>query len=236
MIGEFVSNHIFMCSILMPAIVGILAQYCMAKVLKDYVKASEQMDTTQKKNLLNLKNQFETIYGLECEVRNPKAYVDKYLVKLRCMGISYVYWDKISYITAGAASVVVAGLLLYGVLNGSALNEIKEIGVTYGLVLSCLFLAHHILGVKSKQEQIEIQLVDYLENYVTNRLVRGKKGKEEGKKERTRDKDAMESTALNTNGEAEGQELNSQVAAAKEAVNEETDADLLEEFVQSFLA
>jgi hypothetical protein len=48
-------------------------------------------------------------------------------------------------------------------------------------VLACLFICFHIYGIKSKKQQIQIQLVDYLENYLTNRLMRTKEGSREWK-------------------------------------------------------
>ena len=83
MITTFIMNHLFMCSIVLFGVLSILLQWIMTLSLKGYVKASSNMKTTKKKLLLNLKNQFETIYGMDYQVRNIAAYVDKYLLKMR---------------------------------------------------------------------------------------------------------------------------------------------------------
>ena len=94
MITTFIMNHLFMCSIVLFGVLSILLQWIMALSLNGYVKASSNMKTTKKKLLLNLKNQFETIYGMDYQVRNIAAYVDKYLLKMRFLGVSYSSWEK----------------------------------------------------------------------------------------------------------------------------------------------
>ena len=146
----------------------------------------------------------------------------------------------------------------------------------------------------SKKSQIQIQRVDYLENYMTNRLTRnreGGQGKEEtslkGMETDTEEREIsqemkeieksemqnMDSTSKNTeqnsmeedmemlkrllsqveNGESQTEKLTSRIAASEEELKEnevfpdvtyeafskqpeESELELLEEFVQSFLA
>lgn len=233
MIGEFVSKHIYMCVVLLAGGIGIILQGCVERILYGYVKASDHMETTKKKNLLHLRKEFETIYGLEYQVRNPKAYVEKYLLKLRFLGIPYGYWDKLSQIIISGVSVLTMSELLYVYWQNQLVEHLVEILFSYGIIVACLGFAHHIFGVKAKKEQVQIQLIDYLENYVTNRLIKGKdvassvSEQGNGKSEHRKD----------TDPEMKGEQ--NQVAVAQEEEGETetiaTDAELLEEFVQSFL-
>lgn len=234
MIGEFVSKHIYMCVLLLLGGIGVVIQGCVERVLHGYVKASDHMETTKKKNLLHLRKEFETIYGLECQVRNPKAYVEKYLLKLRFMGISYGYWDKLSELTISCVSVVAAGELLHAYWRNQLVNNLTEIIFVYGMMVACLVLAKHIYGVKSKKEQVQIQLIDYLENYVTNRLIKGKEMVSQTSHNEIADADQSDNLQPQMISEE------NQVAVAREEMEEESsmaaaDAELLEEFVQSFL-
>lgn len=176
MLKEFVGNHMFMSSILLFGVVSLLLQAVMTLSLKGYVKASANMKTTRKKVMINLKNQFETIYGMDYQVRNIAAYVDKYLLKLRFMGFSFSIWEKMPFLTAGFVTLLAGGEAFYGYMTGVNMQTQVEILFSYGVVLVCLFVFFHIFGIKSKKEQIQIQLVDYLENYLTNRLIRTKEG------------------------------------------------------------
>lgn len=76
------------------------------------------MKTTKKKLLLNLKNQFETIYGMDYQVRNIAAYVDKYLLKMRFLGVSYSSWEKAPFLSVGLATLLAGGELFYGYWTG----------------------------------------------------------------------------------------------------------------------
>lgn len=172
MITTFIMNHLFMCSIVLFGVLSILLQWIMALSLNGYVKASSNMKTTKKKLLLNLKNQFETIYGMDYQVRNIAAYVDKYLLKMRFLGVSYSSWEKAPFLSVGLATLLAGGELFYGYWTGQPKALFVEIGFAYGAICVCEFVFYHLCAVHNKRQQIHIQLVDYLENYLTNRLMR----------------------------------------------------------------
>lgn len=288
MIKEFITNHVFMCSILFVGVFSLILQAFMTLSLKGYVKASANMKTTRKKVMINLKNQFETIYGMDYQVRNIAAYVDKYLLKLRFIGFSFSTWEKIPFLSAGVVTLLTVGGIFYGYMTKVKSMVQVEILFAYGTVLACLFIFFHIFGIKSKKQQIQIQLVDYLENYLTNRLTRTKEANKEwktldadvenafmegtaGKKEPVLDqtinmeedvemlkrlirevetgkesKDSGQAAVSTNQSEAETEDYKDieqadsekEIAAAKEAEKnpEESEIELLEEFVQSFLA
>lgn len=289
MIKEFITNHVFTSSILLVGLISLLLQAIMTLSLKGYVKASANMKTTRKKVMINLKNQFETIYGMDYQVRNIAAYVDKYLLKLRFIGFSFSTWEKLPFLSAGIVTLIAVGGIFYGYMTNVENAQQIEILFAYGTVLACLFMFFHIFGIKSRKQQIQIQLVDYLENYLTNRLVRTKEGNKElkmldsdvenafmekssDKREQTpeqtvnMEEDVAMLKRLIREVETEGDEKTGgqgeenkkhgkaksgapiadmeendserESAAAKEAEEktEESEIELLEEFVQSFLA
>ncbi len=222
MIIAFVTEHVFMCSILLFGLCSIFMQWLTALSLRDYVKASANMKTTKKKVMINLKNQFETIYDMNCSVRNVAAYVDKYLLKLRFMGITFSGWEKMPALSAGVVTLMAVGTAFYTYSTEGSTSVLIEILFAYGVVLACLFLSHHILGVKSKKQQMQIQLVDYLENNLTNRVMRNQ--------ECPKEENVLSASSEKTSSPEE--EAEEQVAASREP----SDIELLEEFVQSFLA
>ena len=260
--------------------------------LNSYVKASGNMKTTKKKILLNLKNQFETIYGMDYQVRNTSAYVEKYLLKLRCCGLSYQTWEKLPFLSAGVITLLAGVELFYEYITGAQKGIYIEIIFSYGICIACFYVFYHIFGVKNKKAQIQIQLVDYLENYLANRLLRTKNTekvlnpsmeeafmdetvtnekiksvilkeekenadenkKQQKKKRENHNNDSYEedmemlrklvkemeqkhemNAQKENNITYEGEDETSQIAAAKDD-NEDPNIELLEEFVQSFLA
>lgn len=284
MVKEFVLNHLVMSGILFVGAFSLVLQLLMAVSLKGYVKASANMKTTKKKIMLNLKNQFETIYGMNYEVHNAAVYVDKYLLKLSFLGMPYSVWERVPFITAGIVTLLAVGGEFYEYVNNAKMLMRVEILFAYVFVLACLFISFHIFGIKSRKQQIQIQLVDYLENYLSNRLTRlrednvgmdlegleesGEESEEtlsnsemeedmvmlkrllsqmEKGKSRAYTKMQAEKEKMQVSGETELQ--GQQIAAGRESdldevdpemadylKKEQSDLELLEEFVQSFLA
>lgn len=250
MIVEFVRNHVFMCSVLGVGIVSIFLQWIMNLLLKGYVKATANMKTTKNKMMMNLKNQFEAIYGMNCCVRNVAAYVDKYLLKLRFLGGSFSFWEKVPVLSVALVTLITGGSIFYTYNIQENRSVSAEILFSYGIVLVCLFMFSHIFGIKSKKQQMQIQLVDYLENYLMNRVI---KNKENARELVMLDADMEESIIKTVNEKKEmshvilEEEKGLEIEVASEsdekcaerevaAGKEMTDVDLLEEFVQSFLA
>ncbi|MCM1499535.1 MAG: hypothetical protein NC124_13800 [Clostridium sp.] len=260
MITKFVTQHECMSSILIFGLISLLLQAMMVLSLKGYVRASANMKTTKNKVMINLKNQFETIYGMDYQVRNAAAYVDKYLLKLRFMGFSYSAWEKAPFLAAGLVTLLAGAEAFYGYLTGVNLSAQVEILFAYGVVVACLFIFFHIFGVKSKRQQIQIQLVDYLENYLANRLLRTKGdvrvldeqtenaagSAEEDMEMLTRLIREMERKQQEQERLQEEARTEQQIAASEEEPQwqeapapkdpKEAELDLLEEFVQSFLS
>lgn len=269
MITKYVLEHECMSSILLFGLVSLLLQAAMVMSLKGYVRASANMKTTKKKIMINLKNQFETIYGMGYQVRNTAAYVDKYLIKLRFMGVSYSAWEKAPFLAAGLVTLIAGVEAFYEYMTKAPMALLVEILFSYGVVLVCFFVFFHIFGVKSKKQQMQIQLVDYLENYLANRLLREKD--EVKVLDEQMENAFMEGNAKNPDLkrvilEEERQQRESAIASTTETEEEEdmkmlkrllqektvthedageeekgeasevSDVDLLEEFVQSFLA
>ena len=179
MITEFIMNHLFMSSIVLFGVVTIFLQWLMAMSLKGYVKASANMKTTRKKLLMNLKNQFETIYGMNYQVRNISAYVDKYLLKMRFLGLSFSTWERAPFLSVGIATLLAGGEAGYCYWTKQPIKLYSEIGFTYGAYCVMQFVFYQVCSIRSKRQQIHIQLVDYLENYLTNRLIRTAAGNAE---------------------------------------------------------
>lgn len=273
MIQELIQNHIFMSSICLTGAASIILQWFIALSLKGYVRASSNMKTTKKKAMISLKNQFEAIYEMNSRVHNMDAYVDKYLLKLRFMGITYTGWEILPYLTGGVVTILAVAGGFYGYKNNSDNPFYAEILFSYVITLACLFVFFHIFGIKTRKQQIHIQLVDYLDNYLANRLLKGKNDKwqrdfdsddnseyygehddeaspeydEDVPQHQTMDEDMdmLKRLIREMDAKKSTASVNNEVAASAEEMkeggygsdySEQSDAELLEEFVQSFLS
>ena len=273
---ELLQHNLFMTGVIAVAFLSVFFQWLMSLSLKGYVKASANMKTTKKKVMINLKNQFEAMHELNSQVRNMDAYVDRYLLKLKFMGISFSNWEKVPFLTAGLIVLMACAGAFYGYNMGVSDTYYAEILFSSGISLACLFVFFHIFGIKNRKLQIHIQLVDYLDNYLANRLNRSTISKEqwqgideemekaflEGKREALREaleaaetdciedetnqNEDVESTVeedmdmlkrlikeMDSKRDEEHESAEHEVAASSE---DQSDMELLEEFVQSFLS
>ncbi|MCR5701496.1 MAG: hypothetical protein K6G76_05050 [Lachnospiraceae bacterium] len=236
MIVRLINENMIAGSILLVGALSIFFEWLMTISINGYVKASANMKTTKKKSLVNLKNQFEAIYDLNSKVRNMDAYVDKYMIKLRFMGITYSRWEHASYIAAGIVSIITVVATFYGFTNN--LNELyfAETFFSCGISLACLYVSFHIFDTKTRKQQIHIQLVDYLENYLSNRLIRETPehpSEELHNDNAEEDMDMLKRLIKEMDARKEKEETSDEVAVS---VEESSEVELLEEFVQSFLS
>ncbi|MBE5923031.1 MAG: DUF2207 domain-containing protein [Lachnospiraceae bacterium] len=237
MIVDFLNENMMASSILIVGVLSIFLQWLMVLSLKGYVKASSNMKTTKKKALVNLKNQFEAIYDLNSQVKNIDVYVDKYLVKLRFFGITYNVWERVPYITAGTVTIITMCAFFYGYIHYFGEVYFAILSFAYGITLACLYVAFHIFSVKTRKQQIHLQLVDYLENYLSNRLLRDEpetECKERAQNDNAEeDMDMLKRLIKEMDSRKEKEEASGEVAVS---VEDDSEVELLEEFVQSFLS
>ena len=227
MLRELWKEHTFMSCIMLLGTASLVLQAVMALSLKGYVKASANMKTTRKKVMLNLKSQFEAIYGMDYQVRNISAYVDKYLLKLRFLGFSYSAWEKVPFLTAGLLMLFAGIGIFYGYVTHAGSRMQIEILFSCGVMLVCLFVFYHIFGIKSKKEQIQIQLADYLENYLTNRLIRNR---ESGRQLKLMDENMEQAVLTGTEGSFD--EILKQAQKAGNASDIEEDMEMLKRLLR----
>lgn len=266
MMVKFITDNIFMSVIAALGFLSIFIQWIVMLSIKGYVKASANMKTTRKKVMINLKNQFETMYGMDVRVRNMDAYVDKYIYKLRFAGVTYSSWEKLPYITAGLNVLLVIVGCYYGYKINAVNTYYANILAAGGINLACLYLFFHILGIKTRKQQIHVQLVDYLENYLTNHLSKTVDGRDDWEDvdriveaayqgtdadvsvDKTESEMSEQSDRVNSMEEdmdmlkrliremdAKREIENASVEVAV-SVDKQSDIELLEEFVQSFLS
>ncbi len=266
MMVKFITDNIFMSVIAALGLLSIFIQWIIMLSIKGYVKASANMKTTRKKVMINLKNQFEAMYGMNVKVRNMDAYVDKYIYKLRFAGVTYSSWEKLPYITAGLNVFLVVAGCYYGFRTNAVKAYYANILTAGGINLACLYLFFHIFGIKTRKQQIHVQLVDYLENYLTNHLIKTVDNRDDWEDVDKIVETAYQSADANTpvdktepevsehddrencmeedmdmlkrliremDAKREVENASGEVAAA---VDKQSDMDLLEEFVQSFLS
>lgn len=128
------------------------------------------MSTTKDKSLQQLKLKFSGYCKVNEKVSNVSIFVDKYLSHVKFGSISLSMLKHLSG-QLMLLSVLIAGIgACHGIINNESFFEIAPYYVISFLGLYCYFAVASLVDVPGKINILRINLVDYLENHLANRL------------------------------------------------------------------
>lgn len=170
-----VIEKLFYENILLYVMIGIFVFGILLKIMLNIgysrmIRATNNMGQTKNKLLRKLKLKFETFFKLDINVNSVDTFVDKSINNHKVFGILLISWEKLSgqlSIVCGLISVISA---LLGLFMG--IDNVWILGVFSAGLISCglLILFENLLNKKEKKEIIRINILDYLGNYLKNRL------------------------------------------------------------------
>lgn len=168
-------ERLFNENILIYAMIGIFGVGMLLNLLLSIgysrmIRASKNMGKTKNKLLRELKLKFEAVYKLKINVNNVDAFVDKCLNNHKTWGIMLITWEK----TCGQLTFLSGLLSITSVLLGIIIG-IEGLWIlsvfSVGFVLTGMLISFGVLlNKKKKREIIRSNVIDYIENYLINRL------------------------------------------------------------------
>lgn len=157
-----VSIALLVLSILLQIIIGFLYQ--------TMIQETDNMSATTNKLLKQCKLKFVNCYRLNSGVSNIPVFVDKFINRLTLGKISF----RTIYHMSGQLmllSVFFAGLgACVNIAGGAPLGQVLPFYIVSLLGLYLYFSVSSIVDIKGKRGILKINLVDYLENHMVNRL------------------------------------------------------------------
>lgn len=151
---------------------GILSKLLVQGRLFRLLKASEQIKTTKNRQLQTIRHHYENSLNMDLQVHNIHAFVDKYLLKLKCCGIPIRIFDSMT-MEAALLSVAVGGLGIIHIIHRNSSEEmIFQILFAAIASCACLLSLENIFRIENSIERLQANLEDYLENDLRNRLGR----------------------------------------------------------------
>ncbi len=149
---------------------SIICQIIIGVIYRKLIKETDNMSTAKNKFLKQCKLKFINCYQLSGEVANISVFVDKSMSKISFLGISMSVWHHL----AGQfilLSVVAAGAgACYEITQGETVGKILPYYVVSFLALYVYFSVSGLVDITGKKERLKINLVDYLENHMVNKL------------------------------------------------------------------
>lgn len=135
------------------------------------IMETENMASTKEDILYQCKKKFSNCYRLQNGVLNVPVFVDKYLRKIKMGRFSVASWKRISGELI-LSSVFVSGCgACLGIVRGSTLGEILPFYIVSMMELYFYFVISGFADIEEKRRTLKVNLVDYLENHMGNKLV-----------------------------------------------------------------
>ena len=149
---------------------SIICQIAMGVIYHRLIWETEHMSTTTNKSLQQLKLKFSSCCKMNEKVSNVSVFVDKYMSRLEFHGVSLSMLKHLSG-QLMLLSVLVAGIgACISIIHDEGFFSIVPYYVISFLGLYCYFAVASIVDIPGKINIIRINLVDYLENHLSNRL------------------------------------------------------------------
>lgn len=163
-------HKMIMSVVLILFLSATIIQFLLGRFYNGLIAETENMTTTEVDILYQCKKKFSNCYRLHNGVLNVPVFVDKYLSKIK-MGKFYVSTWKHFSGQLVLLSVFAAGLgACLGIMEGKTLGEILPFYIVSMLDLYIYFAVSGFVDIEEKKKVLKINLVDYLENHMGNKL------------------------------------------------------------------
>lgn len=149
---------------------SMICQIISGIIYQKMISESENMSATENRFLKQCKQKYANYYKLNGKMVNTGVFVDKFLQKIRVLGIRL---NRLNYIAGQMMmlSVLTTGVsICLSLAAGSTLFQIIPYYLISILGLYLYFSVSGIVDVSEKRKALKINLIDYLENHYAPRL------------------------------------------------------------------
>lgn len=186
----FNQSFIFVLAVVFM-IIGVLYQVAIGVIYQNMIQATDSMTATDNKLLKQCKQRFVQCYKLNGGVSNIPVFVDKFLNKVKFLGMSIPFMKHLSG-QLMLAGVFIAGFgVCKGIIEGSRFSELLPFYIVSLFGIYIFLSVTSIVDVPGRRQVIKTNLTDYLENHIAERLENGLLEKEKLLQEIALEKEAV---------------------------------------------
>ncbi len=149
---------------------GFLVRLIVNLVYKHLVKESDNPGSTKNKMIKHMKMKFEACYKLKIGVNNVDTFVDKNVLKYRFCGALLSTWDNFSGQVLFLNLLIVPVAAVFGVAYDCGQDLILLTGAVGILSSALLIIVDKSMNIPAKRKMLQLNLLDYLENFCKVRL------------------------------------------------------------------
>ena len=153
-------------------VIGVITRLAANHFYKSLIRQSDNLATAKDKQLQQMKTKYESIYRMNCGVKNTEVFVSKMQQQYRVAGIRLTNWENCSMYSAAAVFLVgaVSSLVLY--LNKASVQNCVLYLAGGSLMAAGMVVLSGLMGNGSNRELLENALVHYFENVLVVRSAR----------------------------------------------------------------
>lgn len=170
MLALFFQHKNFMIGILALLSGSIICQIVMGVIYHRLIWETEHMSATANKSLQQLKLKFSGYSKINEKVSNVPVFVDKFISSIK---IGAIPLSTLKHLSGQLMllAVLVAGIgACLSIIHNESFFSIAPFYVISFLGLYCYFAVSSLVDIPGKINILRINLVDYLENHLANRL------------------------------------------------------------------
>lgn len=153
--------------------IGILYQVAIGVIYQRMIQQADTLSGTDNKLLKQCKERFINCYKLNGGVSNIPVFVDKYINRIRVLGMSINFMKHLSG-QLMLAGVFVAGFGVFsGIVEGHRFVDLLPYYIISLFGIYLYLSAMSIVDMQGRRRMLKTNLTDYLENTVAQRLEHG---------------------------------------------------------------
>lgn len=223
---ENINQSLIMTISIVLMVIGVLYQVAIGVAYQRMIQATDTMLGTDNKLLKQCKERFIQCYKLNGGVSNIPIFVDKYINRIRFMGMSVNFIKHLSG-QIMMAGVFVAGFgVCKGIIEGKRFVDLLPFYIVSLFGIYLFLSISSIVDMPGRRKILKTNLTDYLENHIAERLEHGIGDKEKLQWELEQEKETIRKPRNTRAVYQEEQEENTFT---------EKEAKELEELLKSFM-
>lgn len=173
-----INQSLIMTISIVLMVIGVLYQVAIGVAYQKMIQATDTMIGTDNKLLKQCKERFIQCYKLNGGVSNIPIFVDKYINRIRFMGMSVNFIKHLSG-QIMMAGVFVAGFgVCKGIIEGKRFVDLLPFYIVSLFGIYLFLSISSIVDMPGRRKILKTNLTDYLENHIAERLEHGMGDKE----------------------------------------------------------
>ncbi len=170
MIQQLFDNHVFLYIMGGLCGLGVFLKCFLLVVYNKLIAASENMNSTKKNWLKNMKLRFESSYQLQLGVNDVDIYVDKYVSKIKYGGLLLSTWENISGQTIGLCLLTGSFAGIIGFVYECGQSQVLFTFFAGAWTAIIVNIVDNVVNISAHRQMLRYNLIDYFENNLKVRM------------------------------------------------------------------